>query len=167
MRLDDGVGSLSHTPLLTQPLLFPPPPFLPLLCADANVLARSLNQAIKEPQTHLAVFIMNRDGQARLDFIQNMEYKFVELLSVSFARSPDDLIRASISFRYNAVKSKLAIVSARLEEVTNVVKIKNPSLLLQLQQSRTVTMASAAAASAGGAGLRASTLPAAGPASRG
>jgi hypothetical protein len=39
----------------------------------ANVLARSLNQAIKEPQTHLAVYIMNRDGQARLDFIQNME----------------------------------------------------------------------------------------------
>ena len=50
----------------------------------ANVLARSLNQAIKEPHTHLAVFIMNRDGNARLDFIQNLEYKFVELLSVSF-----------------------------------------------------------------------------------
>ena len=36
----------------------------------ANVLARSLNSAIKEPHTHLAVFIMNRDGNARLDFIQ-------------------------------------------------------------------------------------------------
>ena len=36
----------------------------------ANVLARSLNAAIKEPHTHLAVFIMNRDGNARLDFIQ-------------------------------------------------------------------------------------------------
>ena len=35
-----------------------------------NVLARSLNQAIKEPHAHLAVFIMNRDGNARLDFIQ-------------------------------------------------------------------------------------------------
>jgi len=106
----------------------------------ANVLARSLNQAIKEPQTHLAVFIMNRDGQARLDFIQNMEYKFVELLSVAFLRSPDDLIRASISFRYNATKSKLAIVSSKLTEVTNIVKIKNPSLLLQLQQNKNVPM---------------------------
>lgn len=37
-----------------------------------NVLARSLNLAIKEPHSHLAVFIMNRDGNARLDFIQNM-----------------------------------------------------------------------------------------------
>ena len=107
----------------------------------ASVLSRSLNQAIKEPQTHLAVYIMNRDGQARLDFIQNLEYKFVELLSVAFLRSPDDLIRSAIAFRYNSLKSKLAIVSSRLTEVTSIVKVKNPSLLLQLQQTRAVPIA--------------------------
>lgn len=32
--------------------------------------------------SHLAVFVIEREGLARLDFIQNMEYKFVELLSV-------------------------------------------------------------------------------------
>ena len=32
------------------------------------------NQLIlKEPQSFLAVFVMQRDGQARLDFIQNVE----------------------------------------------------------------------------------------------
>ena len=98
-----------------------------------NVLARSLNQAIKEPHTHLAVYIMNRDGNARLDFIQNLDYKFVELLSVTFLRSPEDTIRSQISFRYNAMRSKLAVTTARLQEVTNVVKLKNPSLLLALQ----------------------------------
>lgn len=98
-----------------------------------NVLARSLNQAIKEPHTHLAVYIMNRDGNARLDFIQNLDYKFVELLSVTFLRSPEDTIRSQISFRYNAMRSKLAVTTARLQEVTNIVKLKNPSLLLALQ----------------------------------
>ena len=34
--------------------------------------------------SHLAVFVIEREGLARLDFIQNMEYKFVELLSVWF-----------------------------------------------------------------------------------
>ncbi len=94
--------------------------------------------------------------------------RFVELLSVAFARSPDDHIRASITFRYNAVKSKLAIVSARLGEVTNVVKIKNPSLLLQLQQARAVPMVAApggGAAAAGGA--TPSVLGASGGAMRG
>lgn len=37
-----------------------------------SVLAASLSNAIKEPHTFLAVFIMNRDGQGRLDFIQNV-----------------------------------------------------------------------------------------------
>ena len=123
----------------------------------ANVLARSLNQAIKEPQTHLAVYIMNRDGQARLDFIQNMEYKFVELLSVAFLRSPDDLIRSSIAFRYNALKSKLQIVSARLTEVTGIVKLKNPSLLLQLQNTRVASMAPALGAAASSSSATAAT----------
>jgi len=80
------------------------------------------------------VFIMNRDGQARLDFIQNVSFKFVELLSVNFARSSDDVVRQQIAFRYNSVKSKLAVLQARLQDVVNVVKIKNPSLLLQLQK---------------------------------
>merc|ERR1719321_2625100 len=46
-----------------------------------HVVIRMLNQCIKEPHSYLAVFVMQRDGRARLDFIQNMEYKFVELLS--------------------------------------------------------------------------------------
>jgi hypothetical protein len=96
----------------------------------ANVLARSLNQAIKEPHTHLAVFIMNRDGNARLDFIQNLEYKFVELLSVSFLQSPEAAIREHISFRYQTVRAKLALTQARLNEVTNIVSTGNCNYII-------------------------------------
>lgn len=112
-----------------------------------NVLARSLNAAIKEPHTHLAVFIMNRDGAARLDFIQNLDYKFVELLSVTFGRSAEDAVRKHIAFRYNAMRTKVAVTAARLGEITAIIKAKNPSLLLQLQ-----TGAAAAATARGGAG---------------
>lgn len=128
-------------PLRSWALTGPAPP--PAL---QNVLARSLNQAIKEPHTHLAVYIMNRDGNARLDFIQNLDYKFIELLSVTFLRSPEETIRAQISFRYNAMRSKLAVTTARLQEVTNVVKLKNPSLLLALQGKPGAPTPSAASA---------------------
>ena len=70
-----------------------------------------------------------------LDFIQNMEYKFVELLSVNFVASDDETVRQSIAFRYNAVKSRLALMQARLQDINALVKIKNPSLLLQLQRA--------------------------------
>uniref|UniRef100_K3WI06 Spindle assembly abnormal protein 6 N-terminal domain-containing protein n=1 Tax=Globisporangium ultimum (strain ATCC 200006 / CBS 805.95 / DAOM BR144) TaxID=431595 RepID=K3WI06_GLOUD len=101
----------------------------------ANVLIRMLNNCIKEPHNHLAVYLMQADGRARLDFIQNMEYKFVELLSVDFLRVTEDAIRQHISFRYNSMKSRLQVLQTRLHEVSSIVKTKNPSLLLQLQKT--------------------------------
>jgi hypothetical protein len=101
----------------------------------SNVLVRMLNNCIKEPHTHLAVFVIERDGLARLDFIQNMEYKFVELLSCHFLASPEDVVRHHICFRYNSMKSRLSMMQARLQDVNALVKIKNPSLLLQLQKA--------------------------------
>lgn len=99
-----------------------------------NILIKMVNSCIKEPHSFLAVFIMNRDGSAKLDFIQNIEYKFIELLSCDFVASPEDTVRQSITFRYNSVKSKVALMEARLKDVNNLVKVKNPSLLLQLQK---------------------------------
>ena len=99
-----------------------------------TVLIRMLNACIKEPDTHLAVFVMQTDGSARMDFIQNMEYKFVELLSCHFISSPEELVREHITFRYNIIKSKMQMMQARLADVNALVKLKNPSLLLQLQK---------------------------------
>jgi len=100
-----------------------------------GVLIRMLNSCIKEPHVNLAIFTMFNDSDARLDFIQNMEYKFVELMFCAFARSPDEVVQHHITYRYSAMKQKLSVVQGRLQEITNLVKIKNPSLLLQLQKS--------------------------------
>ena len=35
----------------------------------ANILIKMVNSCIKEPHSFLAVFVMNRDGSAKLDFI--------------------------------------------------------------------------------------------------
>lgn len=100
-----------------------------------TVLVKMLNNCIKEPHSYLAVFVMQRDGHARLDFIQNMEYKFVELLSCDFIASPEEVVRQQITFRYNSSKSRLALMQARLQDINALVKVKNPSLLLQLQKT--------------------------------
>jgi len=51
--------------------------------------------------------------------------------------SNEDIVRQSITFRYNSAKSKVALMEARLQDVNNLVKLKNPSLLLQLQKGGT------------------------------
>lgn len=69
-----------------------------------NVVSRMLNDCIKDPQRHLAVLVMEQEKGARLDFIQNMEYKFVELMSCRFEQTPQPQVQQHISFRYNAMK---------------------------------------------------------------
>lgn len=106
-----------------------------------TILVRMLNSCIKEPHISLGIFTLLNDAEARLDFIQNMEYKFVELMYCACIRSPEEVVQHHITYRYNAMKQKMSIMQARLQEINNLVKIKNPSLLLQLQKS-SITSAS-------------------------
>eukprot|EP00992_Anisonema_acinus_P004538 TRINITY_DN1595_c0_g1_i1.p1 TRINITY_DN1595_c0_g1~~TRINITY_DN1595_c0_g1_i1.p1 ORF type:complete len:243 (+),score=22.18 TRINITY_DN1595_c0_g1_i1:39-767(+) len=101
----------------------------------ASILLRMLNRCIKEPQSFLAVLILTSDSNAVLEFIQNMEYKFVELLVLPFKESPEYVIRQHISYRYNSLRSRMSLMQARLQDVNALVKIKNPSLLNQLQRA--------------------------------
>eukprot|EP00898_Chlorokybus_atmophyticus_P000600 jgi/Chlat1/1540/Chrsp122S01829 len=102
-----------------------------------QVLIRMLNLCVKEPHAHLALLYIQKDLGVRLDFIQNMEYKFVELLSLPFQPAPEDSVRRQITYRYNATKARLALMQGRLADVNALVKIKNPSLLLQLHRPPT------------------------------
>ena len=104
--------------------------------AEVSSLVKKLfNNCINDPQSYIAVFIMQKEGTARLDFIQNIEYKFIELLSVDFVNSPDETVRKQISYRYNAIRTKLELVQNRIQAISNIVKNKNPSLLLQIQKA--------------------------------
>ena len=100
-----------------------------------SILTKMLNACIKSPHINLAIFSLHNDSEARLDFIQNMEYKFVELMYCVCIRTPEALTQQHITYRYNVMKQRLSLMQARLQEISNLVKIKNPSLLLQLQKS--------------------------------
>ncbi len=53
--------------------------------------------------------------------MQNMEYKFVELLSLQFMASSEDIVRLQASYRYNAARARLALAQARLADITQLV----------------------------------------------
>lgn len=76
----------------------------------STVLIRMLNSCIKEPHVHLGIFSATNGNEARVDFIQNMEYKLVELLYCICSRSPTEVAQNHITFRYNAMKQKLVII---------------------------------------------------------
>ncbi len=53
---------------------------------------------------------MQNDGQARLDFIENLEYKFYEILTIDFIATPEDIIKQNITYRYSILKAKMIFV---------------------------------------------------------
>lgn len=50
----------------------------------AHMLITNFNKCLKDSHNCMIVLYIHRDGNGRMDFIQNMEFKFVELLSVDF-----------------------------------------------------------------------------------
>ena len=101
----------------------------------SNLLKRLFNNCVNEPQSYISVFIMKKEGIGRLDFIQNIEYKFIELLSIDFVNSPDDTVRKQIGYRYNALRTKMEMMQERIVAINNIIKIKNPSLLHQINKT--------------------------------
>ena len=97
----------------------------------AAVLQSSFDAVIQQPRVHLAVFVTQASGHARLNFIQNMNYKFVELLHIAFEASSEGTVRDSITRRYNSVKATLALSRSKMSDLRDVVKVKNPSLMKQ------------------------------------
>ncbi|CAD8094371.1 unnamed protein product [Paramecium sonneborni] len=99
-----------------------------------QMLIKLLNSSHKEPNHFFCVFFMQQDGAAKLDFIENLEYKFMEMLTLEFSCATEEVIRQNVSFRYNLMKAKLQFVQNRLNDITSLIKLKNPSLLTQLNK---------------------------------
>eukprot|EP01017_Pseudomicrothorax_dubius_P015426 TRINITY_DN1778_c0_g2_i2.p1 TRINITY_DN1778_c0_g2~~TRINITY_DN1778_c0_g2_i2.p1 ORF type:complete len:187 (+),score=37.89 TRINITY_DN1778_c0_g2_i2:284-844(+) len=105
-----------------------------------TLLIKLCNNCSKDPHAYIGVLYLEREGASHLDFIQNMEYKFVELLSVHFAAANEEVVRQSIAFRYNSVKAKMLLMQNRMAEIISIIKLKNPSLLLQIQKNSNPNM---------------------------
>jgi hypothetical protein len=82
---------------------------------------------------------MHKDGTGKLDFIQNFDYKFIELLSLEFFNSPEETVRKHIAYRYGVLKTKFSMLNDRINTINNIIKVKNPSLMLQIQKTPSKT----------------------------
>lgn len=48
--------------------------------------------------------------------------------------SNEDVIRESVTFRYNLAKAKTKFLEKSVQEISQIVKLKNPSLNLQIEK---------------------------------
>lgn len=51
------------------------------------------------PREYVAVLIVGTNGEARLDLVQALDFKVLELLSLRLAASPEAVVRAHVTYR--------------------------------------------------------------------
>lgn len=103
-----------------------------------DLLKRMLIAVSRDPQTQMAVFVIESNSMrmGRLDFIQSSEDRFDELLSLPFVPSSEAVVQSMVRFRYNELKTKLALATARLQEVGSVAKM-HPEVIQNLSMKKT------------------------------
>jgi hypothetical protein len=94
-----------------------------------EMLQRLLVSCADRPQEFISIFTMRRNGWARLDFIQNLKCKFLELLTCDFIISKQDEIRENVHFRYEHAKWELEMEARNMKDVVLFVKHNCPSVL--------------------------------------
>lgn len=100
-----------------------------------SLLVKDLNHCMKSPQELKAMFVIDGAEKAQMSFLQNVEYKVLEVIKLPFQAASEEIIRQSIVFRYNVLKTKVLYTQSKLRETGQLIKLKSPSILAQLEKS--------------------------------
>ena len=97
-----------------------------------NVLSKMLNACIREPENYTVILTLG-SGSARLEFQQNLQYKYVDLMSLDFVQASADSVKMNANFRHQQIMERYKELQHKFAEFTSLVRLKNPSLLLQIK----------------------------------
>lgn len=100
-----------------------------------SLLMQTLNDCVNASETHIAILIIKKD-KAQLNFLKSLKYKFVELMKVDFKKTSEEVAKKLLTYRFKALKTKLVLTEARIEEIKTVLKVKNPPLYMQLTKKK-------------------------------
>lgn len=99
-----------------------------------ELLIKYFDFCIKDQKSYLAVMNIKSDKKAVMELLENLEYKFVELININFVPASDDLIREQISYRYNSMRATHEITQSRIEIINGVLKDHDPQLINEVKK---------------------------------
>ena len=94
-----------------------------------DLIQQICENCIKFPDTFICVFIIQKEGISKLQFVKGSEFKFLELLMLEFKCSSDDIIKKQMIYRFSLLKSKLDYNKKCIETTGDVILNINPDVL--------------------------------------
>jgi len=78
---------------------------------------------------------IHKNGMGVLTFSEALEFRTVDILSLNFVPTNDLLIRKSIIFRFNTMKSRYKLIERKINDLLSTLQEKNPLLLTYLKKN--------------------------------
>lgn len=98
-------------------------------------LLKLFNNLVAAPGGYLGSFLLRQNGSALLTLRQNLSYKTVDLLTLEFFCADEETVRLNIAYRYALLNAKNRYIEGKIGDVAALVRLKNPSLLAQLEKA--------------------------------
>jgi hypothetical protein len=106
------------------------------LCGFVTSIVTALNSCIKDPNAFFAVLTLAAGTSGgKLEFVQNVGHKYLQLMTLDVASVSSEEVRRTIAHRYGVIKQKLRQIQVKFTDLRDLVKLKNPSILLHFHKS--------------------------------
>lgn len=92
------------------------------------MLVKQINMCQKQMNQYSAVLQLNKISAHRLDLLENIEYKRIELLSLEFEELDEESVKNYVTFRFTKIKMNKQIIEKKLKDVMCMTKLKNQNL---------------------------------------
>jgi hypothetical protein len=100
-----------------------------------DLLIKYLDLCIEQNQKFMAVFNIQQDKMGKLEIMENLEYKFAELINLDFSPVSKDFINKQIIYRYNSMRGLFDMTQNRIDIINGVLKGSDPSLISEIKKS--------------------------------
>lgn len=100
-----------------------------------DLLIKYLDLCIEQNKKFMAVLNIQEDKMAKLEIMENLEYKFAELIYLNFSPASRDFINKQIIYRYNSMRGLFDMTQNRIDIINGVLKDSVPSLISEVKKS--------------------------------
>ena len=99
-----------------------------------DLLIKYFDFCIDNKKKYLAVFNINKDKNGKIELLENLEYKFGELINLKFSPASKELIYKQIRYRYNSMRTLYDLTQNRIKIINEILKDNDPQLIPNIKK---------------------------------
>ena len=100
----------------------------------SDLLIKYFDFCVSDKSNYLAVLNIQKNSKANLELLENLEFKFAQLININLWPASEDLIREQIAYRYNSMRALKDIMENRIYIINNVLRDIDPPLIFEVKK---------------------------------